>query len=252
MNIVVLIVCIMFTLVVPVHAADEDIYGATGQAVRGASLCAGVTDDANTDLMACRTDPSGYLKVNVASGGFVGSTTPTDAFTNPTDATKSFSLGAGYNGTSWDILRTAYTDGLATTGILGCGLMGWNGTTMDRIDIDANDSVYVNPGATSHDNDNIAILPDNAIVTANIKTATSTVINGAAGDLLSITVGVGATSGTFILYDDADCASLPTAKGTFDASQSGLYYPFDFPFSAGMCVVTNGIADLFVRYRDNP
>lgn len=242
---------ILVLLYQPVFAEINNVPEGDVLGKNNMSFCAmGASDGGNYDSL--QLDASKYLMVNVASGGFVGSTTPTDAFANPTDAVKSFSLNAGYNGTGFDILRTAYTDGLATTGILAVGLMGWNGTTMDRVDIDANDAIYVNPGATSHDNDNMAILPDNSVATANTTTATSTIVNAAAGDLLKVIVGVGVASSTFKVYNDASGSCDTNLIGTFDSATSGVVYNFGIPLSTGICILTSGATDLTVVYRDNP
>lgn len=194
-------------------------------------------------------DESGYQYVNVASGGFVGSTTPSDAFTNPTTASVSYSLMGGYNSTGWDLLRTAYADNLAATGVQACGLVAWDGTAFDRVDKDANDALYVNPGALDADTDDASILPHPDVVSVNITTATSTTVKASAGDFLKLVVGVaGAASTTAILYNDADCASLPAAILTIDTSTTGIW-PLSFPFAAGMCVVTSGTPNIAVFYR---
>lgn len=202
-----------------------------------------------------KIDANGNLKVSVEEGGFTGSVTPADNLATPTDAINSAVYLMGYDTATWDVIRTASVGSNApATGLLANVIYGYDpdGNNYDPIEVDTSGSLFVNTGALDHSIDNVAILPDNLIATKNITTATSTVVNGADGDLLSVIVGVGATSGTFILYNDADCASLPAALGTFDASLSGLQYNFNFPFSAGMCIVTNTTANIFVKYRDNP
>ena len=52
-----------------------------------------------------QVDGSKYLKVNCAAGCSGGSTTPADAFANPTTAGLQFDLLAAFNGTTWDRLR---------------------------------------------------------------------------------------------------------------------------------------------------
>lgn len=75
---------------------------------------------------------------SIANGALVdvtrisGSITPADAYTNPSTANQVWSLGGAYNGTTWDRIRTATGDGLASTGILASGNLIFNGTTFDR------------------------------------------------------------------------------------------------------------------------
>lgn len=60
-------------------------------------------------------------------------TAPADAFANPTNSLTTFSLSAGFNGTTWDRLRTATADGLGTTGLLASPAYLFNGATQDRL-----------------------------------------------------------------------------------------------------------------------
>ena len=249
MKLKLLLICLLTFILFQYSYAEEP----TSQMRRfdpSSIMCLNDTD--STPMMG-RCDTSGYLDVNVKSGGFVGSATPSDAFTNPTTASVSYSLLGAYDTSGWNMLRTAYADGLAVTGILGVGLMGWNGTTFDRVDIDANDALYVNPGVLDNDTDDMSILPHPDVVSANITADASTSVKGTAGDLLKIIVGVAGTgaSTTAILYNDADCASLPAAIGTIDTTATGVW-PLNIAFSAGLCVVTsNGTTDanIIVVYR---
>lgn len=59
-----------------------------------------------------QVDGSKFLKVNCAAGCSGGSTTPADAFANPTTAGLQFDLLAGFNGTTWDRLRSSTANGL--------------------------------------------------------------------------------------------------------------------------------------------
>lgn len=111
--------------------------------------------------------------------------------------------------------------------------------------------VDVNIRTLSVENDSINVLPDTATVTKNITSNTSTVVKNAAGTLFNLIVGVaGAASTTAILYDDADCASLPAAIGTIDTSQMSVITPArGIPFTAGLCIVTSGSANIIVVYK---
>ena len=68
-----------------------------------------------------------------------GTTTPADAFANPTTATLGFNLLGGYNGTTWDRLKSAANNAdavaVTTLGNLQTGAFGYmyNGTTWDRM-----------------------------------------------------------------------------------------------------------------------
>lgn len=59
-----------------------------------------------------QVDGSKFLKVNCSVGCSGGSTTPSDAFANPSTAGLAFSLNAGWNGATWDRLKSSTTNGL--------------------------------------------------------------------------------------------------------------------------------------------
>lgn len=63
-----------------------------------------------------------------------GSITPADAYANPTTANQQWSLNGVFNGTTWDRIRTATADALASTGIQTGNPSLFNGTTFDRQD----------------------------------------------------------------------------------------------------------------------
>lgn len=71
-------------------------------------------DPACTTGNACRLriDASSNLRVNCIVGCAGGSTTPSDTFANPSTAGLQFTLLAGYNGTTWDRLRSSIANGL--------------------------------------------------------------------------------------------------------------------------------------------
>lgn len=68
----------------------------------------------------------------VAVKSVTGGVTPSDAFVNPTNALTVGAMNSGFNGTTWDRLRTATADALATTGLLGAGSYLFNGSNNDR------------------------------------------------------------------------------------------------------------------------
>lgn len=61
-----------------------------------------------------------------------GATTPADAFANPTNTNTIFSLNALFNGATWDRIRSATADALASTGIQMFNQGMFNGATFDR------------------------------------------------------------------------------------------------------------------------
>ena len=76
--------------------------------------------------------------VSIAGGSSVDTELPAaaaltaDAVASPT-APAVAAFGHGYNGTTWDRIRTATADALASTGLLAAANMVYNGTTWDRI-----------------------------------------------------------------------------------------------------------------------
>jgi hypothetical protein len=58
-----------------------------------------------TNMVPGLVDGSGYIKTNCAVGCAGGSSTPTDAFANPSTAGLSQAFNMIYNGTNWDMMR---------------------------------------------------------------------------------------------------------------------------------------------------
>lgn len=82
-------------------------------------------------MVPCSTDLSGALRT---TGGVVGAVTPVDAYANPTTAIQTWSLTGLFNGTTWDRVRSATADALASTGIAAGNNVLFNGSTFDRQD----------------------------------------------------------------------------------------------------------------------
>lgn len=61
-----------------------------------------------------------------------GSSTPSDAFANPTTTNVLWVLNSLFNGTTWDRARSATADALASTGLTAAGNMVFNGSAWDR------------------------------------------------------------------------------------------------------------------------
>lgn len=86
-----------------------------------------------TNFDRARGDTTNGLDVDVTrmpGGAF----TPADATANPTGLQGSEAFNMAFNGTTWDRIRTATADALASTGIQTGNLSLFNGTTFDRQD----------------------------------------------------------------------------------------------------------------------
>lgn len=140
-------------------------------------------------------DASKFLKVNCASGCAGGSTTPTDAFANPTTAGLQMVFPVAWNGATWDRLQADGSKFLKVNCATGCSSgattpadafanpttaalnmvfnMGWNGSTWDRFQLDG--SKFLKTVVS-------AALPTgaNTIGTVNIGTTPGTVVEDAA------------------------------------------------------------------------
>jgi hypothetical protein len=89
-----------------------------------------------------RGDTTNGMDVDVTR--ISGSVTPADAYANPTTANQMWSLNGVFNGTTWDRVRSATADALASTGMPAVGNMGYNGATWDRLQVDASKFLKVN------------------------------------------------------------------------------------------------------------
>lgn len=127
------------SLPLPTGAAqDATLTGGTAKAiVRGGAK--GATSAA--DVTSTATDANHQaLDVNVNAGTIAGSTTPADAFANPTNAVPAFALLAGWNDNTsqWDRIKSegvaADGDNTPSAGVLAVENYGvlYNGTTWDR------------------------------------------------------------------------------------------------------------------------
>lgn len=91
----------------PTYLDADGIANQTASAVHGQTyMYNGVTWD------RVRGSIAGGLEVNCVTGCAGGSSTPTDAFANPTTAGLSQTFNMGWNGASWDRLRSSIANGL--------------------------------------------------------------------------------------------------------------------------------------------
>lgn len=133
-----------------------------------------------------RDDGSFNLKVNCAVGCSGGATTPTDAFTNPTTAGLQFDLLAGFNGTTWDRLRSTITNGLQVDVTRVQGTVAATQSTSPWVDnitqvasVALGGTAVVNYGSTPAA---VAVPAVNAFITNTVPvTLTSTTITGTVG-----------------------------------------------------------------------
>lgn len=113
-----------------------------------------------TDGSACSVllTNTRHLWTTCDNCGGTGSTTPADAFANPTTAGMSLAFNAGYNGTTWDLLRSGDVNNkAAATGILNALNIGrYNATQPTLTDtrynafqLSSRGELFVAPGVSN-------------------------------------------------------------------------------------------------------
>ena len=196
-----------------------------------------VYDGTNWDKV--RGDTANGIDVDVTSiSGTVtmtGNITPADAFTNPATAINGNTLLSGFNGTTWDRLRSegsnADGDAVLTLGVLATEAYNkvFNGTTWDRI----------RSGITIG-----SVLVDNTSNTSgNITTDTTTAIKATAGILNRVIVNMAGTAPASVaLYNiaSAGCTGTPASGyvATLSTETAGVALEFNHTFTLGICAVT--------------
>jgi len=118
-------------------AQSSTIWNSVADAAKGDSLASGVLAQApylynGASFDRARGDITNGMDVDVTR--ITGTTTPSDAFANPTTTNTMWTLNSIFNGTTWDRTRSATADALASTGMLAVGNMLFNGSTFDRWD----------------------------------------------------------------------------------------------------------------------
>ncbi len=154
-----------------------------------------------------------------------------------------------YDGTYWRFAKDAAQGDNLTNGVPVNGLYGYDGTNWDRVKIDANGSLYVNPGALAYTTDTITVYPPDPSY-SHISTNTSTQVKSAAGYLMGISVNTaGASANTITLYNNTSCAT--TVIGVIDGTIAGNIDLHGLKFATGLCITTaTGTApDLTVVYK---
>jgi len=196
-----------------------------------------VYDGTNWDKV--RGDTANGIDVDVTriSGTvtMTGNITPADAFTNPATAINGNTLLSGFNGTTWDRLRSegsnADGDAVLTLGVLATEAYNkvFNGTTWDRI----------RSGITIG-----SVLVDNTSNTSgNITTDTTTAIKATAGILNRVIVNMAGTAPASVaLYNiaSAGCTGTPASGyvATLSTETAGVALEFNHTFTLGICAVT--------------
>jgi hypothetical protein len=126
-----------------------------------------------------RGDTANGMDVDVTR--ISGTLTPSDAFANPTDISKMWTLNSIFNGSTWDRMRTASSDSLST-GLLAAGNLTFNGSTWDRVrsasadaltatGISARNNVLFN-GSTFDRQDGVSATNNTATTTTGVAYST--------------------------------------------------------------------------------
>lgn len=164
-----------------------------------------------------------------------GAITPADAFANPATAVNGNSLLSGFNGTTWDRLRSEGTnadgDAVLTLGVLAAEAYNkvFNGTTWDRMRSGiATGSVLVD--GTSN-------------ATSNITTDATTAIKATGGVLNRVVVNTAGTAPASVaLYNIASAGCTGTIGSGYVATLSteaaNVALEFNHTFTLGICAVT--------------
>lgn len=161
-----------------------------------------------------RMDANSYLFVDCVTGCAGGATTPADAFTTPTTAGLSASFLMGYNGASWDLLRTGDKNNVTgITGVLNAAPLGrYNATQPTLTDTRYNlfqlsqrGELFVAPGVSG--------FP--VTLTSTTVTGTVAVTQSTSPWIDSITTWGGGTLGAMANYGTSPGAVLAPGVNAF-------------------------------------
>jgi hypothetical protein len=140
-------------------ATDNSAFTGGSTSVTPIGALYDTTPPAVTDgnIGAPRMDSNRYLFTNCVVGCSGGATTPADAFATPTTAGLSASFGMGYNGSSWDMLRSGDKNNVAAiTGVLNTAPVGRYDSTQptltsgrwNLLQLSSRGELLVTPGTT--------------------------------------------------------------------------------------------------------
>ncbi len=191
-----------------------------------------------TNFDRVRGDTNGNLSV-------IGTETPTDTLTNPTDALHTNSLLSLFNGTTWDRVRAAQTTSVNTVmdiGVLPSAIYGYDNSGSS---INTYRAVQILSSG-------LRTITNTTGLFTNITTNTDTLIDsGASGVIIlhKVIVGQGGTGSTVVMYKESD-ESAPcggTVIGTLDTT-SPMVFVLDFVITEDICLTTagTGAADIIV------
>lgn len=224
------------TVLAPVRLKDG---GSIGDNITAGIMPTGLMmhDGTNWDKVTGDTTNGIDVDVTRISGTLTiaGNITPADTFANPTTATNGNSLLSGFNGTTWDRLRSEGTnadgDAVLTLGALATEAYNkvFNGTTWDR----------VRSGITTGS----VLVDGTSNATNNVTTDTTTTIKGTGGILNRVIVNTAGTAPASIaLYNiaSAGCTGTPASGyvATLSTETAGVALEFDHTFTLGICAVT--------------
>lgn len=224
------------TVLAPVRLKDG---GSIGDNITAGIMPTGLMmhDGTNWDKVTGDTTNGIDVDVTRISGTLTiaGNITPADTFANPTTATNGNSLLSGFNGTTWDRLRSEGTnaDGVAvlTLGALATKAYSkvFNGTTWDRVRSGISTGSVLVDGTSN--------------ASSNITTDATTPIKATGGVLNRVIVNTAGTAPASVaLYNiaTAGCTGTPASGyvATLSTETAGVALEFNHTFTLGICAVT--------------
>lgn len=202
----------------------------------------------NGNDVSPRCDPAGSLMVNT-SGSNAAPAAAGDATANPS-LFGQLSYILGFNGTTWDRIRTGILAKTATvTGVLNSLVMGrYNLNPPTLTDGDAQLAQLDAAGNVRAADQYIT-----AYNFTNITAATTTVVKSGSGVLHSVVFNTYVGAATVTIYDNTAASGQKIATITLPAAGAGdvpLATLYDIEFQNGLTIVTSGATDLTVAWSN--
>lgn len=180
-----------------------------------------------------------------------------DAVSNTQNQLETNARISGFNGTTWDRIRTAITTATSTfTGVLNVfGLGKYNASAptltdgqavIHQLDVNGNLKTTLATTLAGEDITNDVLKTEQRFSSSYISTATTTTIKSGAGFLHTVTVN-GGTAGTIIGYDNT--AASGTVIFSFDTTNALATYIFNVTFSVGLTIITSAATKVTTSYR---
>lgn len=197
------------------------------------------------------------LKDGTTDTRSVVSTAGADTVSNTQNELETSARISGFNGTTWDRIRTAVSAVVSSvTGILNVLPLGKYNTTPPVLTDGQFVSVQLDPAGNQKVTLATALAGEDIVVDVMkveqrfsfqyISTATTTTIKSGAGFLHSIVVQ-GGTAGTIIVYDNT--AASGTIIASFDSTNALQTYIFDCSTATGITIITSAATKLTANYR---